>query len=164
MPSEESMQYPGMRALLSRLQMGGSVAGLFAFGAVVAVTSGMLGVAAILSAPTFPPGMPADEPLPHFRGRCEQCAVVTSIRVIGPLAHGIHSTGVSRTTQGMENVAIAEGARRYEVTVQMQNGSIRVFEQEGLANWRMNERLILIGGGTTGNEPKALLAIAGNAR
>ena len=157
------MENQGIRTPLVRLQTGGIVAGLLSIGAVVALTAGMPSVAAVSPAPTFPPEVSANEPVPRFRRRCEECAVVTSIREVEPFEHGSHSAAGSRTTKGVGKVMTGESARRYEVTVQMRNGSTRVFEQVRTTNWRVNERLILIGGSSISNGPKAILATAGDA-
>lgn len=155
------MENPGIQIPLRRLQIGGIVAGLLSLGAVVVLTTGKPDIAAVLPAPTFP--LSVDEPMPRFRGRCEQCAVVTSIREIGPPGQGIHSGTASGTTKRAGSAMAVEITRRYEVTVQMRDGSTRVFEQARTENWRMHERLILIGGSSAGREPRAKLDIAGDA-
>ena len=88
---------------------------------------------------------------------------MTSIREIEPYEHGVHSGAGSSATKGIGNVMTEESARRYDITVRMRDGSIRVIEQAGPANWRVNERLILIGGSSISNEPKAILSIASDA-
>lgn len=158
------MENQEIRTPLLRLQTGGIVVGLLSLGAVTALMAGMPSVAAVSPAPTFPLAVSANEPKPRFRDRCEECAVVTSIREIEPPEHGIRSGAGSRTTKDAGNVVTGESTRRYEVTVQMRDGSTRVIEQARPASWRMNERLILIGGSSISKEPKALLAIASDAR
>lgn len=143
--------------------MGGMASVLLSLGAVVALTAGMPGIAAVTPAPTLPLEVSVDEPMLRLRGKCDQCAVVTSIREIESLEHGIHSVAGSSMTKGVNDVMKAEVGRRYEVTVRMRDGSTRVFEQAHTANWRMNERLIFIEGSSAGNEPKAILAVAGDA-
>jgi Na+-transporting methylmalonyl-CoA/oxaloacetate decarboxylase gamma subunit len=140
------MENQGNRTPSVRLQMGGIAAVLLSLGALAAMIAGMPSVAAVSSAPTVASAVSTDEPKPRVRDRCDQCAVVTAVRDIEPLEHGIHSGAGRRTTTDVGNVMTGESARRYEVTLRMRDGSIRVIVQAGPANWRVNERLILIGG------------------
>lgn len=157
------MENPGIRTPSSRLQMGGMVAVLLSLGALAALIAVMPSVAAVSPAPTAALAVSAVEPKLRFRDGCEQCAVVTSIREIESLGHEVHSGAGSSATKDIGNVMTEESARRYDITVRMQDGSIRVIEQAGPANWRVNERLILIGGTSISNEPKAILSIASDA-
>jgi len=146
------MENQGARTPSVRLQMGGIAAVLLSLGALAALIAGMPSVAAVSSAPTFAPALSTDEPTSRVRNRCDQCAVVTAVREIGPLEHGIHSGPGRRTTTDVGNMMTGEGVRRHEVTVRMRDGSIRLIVQAGPANWRVNERLILIGGAYDNSE------------
>lgn len=132
------MKTQEVRNPLLTLQMGSITVVVLSLGAVAALMAVMPSVAAVSPSPTFAHAEPADEPQPRVHAACEQCAVVTAMREIKPLEHEINSS--------------AESTRRYQVTVRMRNGSTRVIEQARPANWRMNERLILIGGAHARNE------------
>jgi len=143
--------------------MGGMVVVLLSLGALAALIAVMPSVAAESPAPTDALAVSAVEPKLRFRAECEECAVVTSIREIEPLEHGVHSGAGSSATKDIGSVMTEESARRYDITVRMRDGSIRVIEQARPANWRVNERLILIGGTSIRNEPKVLLSVASDA-
>ncbi|MCX7157399.1 MAG: hypothetical protein NTW45_13270 [Rhodocyclales bacterium] len=146
------MKTQEVRNPLLKLQMGGIAVVLLSFGAVAALMAVMPSVAAVSPAPTFARALSVNEPEPPFRDRCEQCAVVTFIREIEPLEHGIQPGVGSRTTKDLRNAMAEESARRYEITIRMRDGSTHVIEQARPANWRVNERLILIGGADARNE------------
>jgi len=85
--------------------------------------------------------LPAQSEVNEFvRGRCEECGVVESTRMI------------ERSDEGF-----GEKAGRYEmtpkpkiseVTVRMSNGSSHLFTDASFANWRTGERVIIIAGTT----------------
>lgn len=80
------------------------------------------------------------------RARCPECGVVSSTRsvdhVVPSGAPGPESAN-PRTGQGKAAGRIPDS---YEVTVNMTDGSRRVFIDSGATNWRPGERMIVIGG------------------
>lgn len=157
------MENPGIRTPSLRLQMGDMVVVLLSLGALAALIAVMPSVAAVSPAPTAAHVVSAIEPKLRYRDGCEQCAVVTAIREIEPLGHEGHSGAGSSATKDIGNVMTEESARRYDITVRMRDGSIRVIEKAGPANWRVDERLILIGGTSISNESEAIMPIPSGA-
>lgn len=137
---------------LLRLQMGSFVAVLLLLGAMAALMVGRPSVAAVSPAPSFSPAVSISEPASRLHIGCEQCAVVTSVREIKPLEHELHSGAGSKTVRGSGKSLTSERVRRYEVTVLMRDGSVRVIKQARTVNWRVNERLTLIGSAQTSDE------------
>jgi len=158
------MKLQGIQNSSLKLRLGGITAILLSTGAMAALMVGMPSVAAVSPAPTFSLEVPADEARPRYRNGCEHCAVITTIGEIEPLEHGIHSGAGSRTTADPGYEMTGESAKRYEVTVRMRDGSIHVIDQGRPVNWRVNERLIVIGGIPTRNESKTILSLAGDGR
>jgi hypothetical protein len=66
--------------------------------------------------------------LDNLRGNCPECGVVSSMRSIAHAAEGLNS-GI-------------------EVTVRMRDGSSRQFADTSSANWRVGDRMIIIGSAT----------------
>lgn len=80
------------------------------------------------------------------RAKCEECGIVASLRDIEQPAKGNDPAAGGGMARGTRNEMGGKPARRYEVTVRMQDGSSRVFMQAAPVNWRAGERLILIAG------------------
>ncbi len=157
------METQGIQSPFLRLQVSGSAVILLSLGAMATLMVGMPSVAAVSPAPTFAPAVSTGDAKPRYRGGCEECAVVTSIREIEPLDSGIHSGPGSKATKESGNAMTGEALRRLEITVRMRDGSTRVIDQARSANWRVNERLIVIGGASTGNESRTILPVASDA-
>lgn len=56
-----------------------------------------------------------------------------------------HCGWIESKREILPDVSSAPGARSYEYTVRMQNGSSTVFQQALPASWRLGERLTVIG-------------------
>jgi hypothetical protein len=144
------------QASLPRKRMVAGATIVLALGTLSAAMAWMSGLAAVSPAPTLALSAAAEEGLASaVTDACTQCAVVISTREL--------------TTPGGGNPSAAgSGAKRYEkryeVTVRMQDGSIRILAQARPAVWRPRERLILIGGASAGHEVNRITPIAGNAR
>lgn len=149
--------------------IGGAAAILSGIAAVMAwvpTSTDGAGVVPALDQPQAPPTGPmgAQEQIPPARAdgdarvsvKCPECGVVESRREIEPpseqLAEGIDPVAAGGTTRVGRNEIPAKPTHRYEVTVRMMDGSRRVFTDANLVNWRVGERVIIIGGASRPND------------
>ncbi len=92
------------------------------------------------------PAEPAAAPAiatPRARAyRCAECGVIESMRTI-EAADG--TTGVNAPAAAAQRGGI-EGARNYEITIRLQDGSMRVITDANPATWRHGERVNIIAG------------------
>ncbi len=114
----------------------------------------------------FPPvsakALAIDDRMPSMRvegkrrtkGRCAECGLIVSMREIA----GSHADFQRAGTGGMTAEHLIEAplkaSRRYEITLRMADGSIRVISHDRPASWRAGERAILIEGANGPNGPR----------
>ena len=88
------------------------------------------------------------------RGRCEGCGVIESVRRFGadgdgglpdPIDAKVAAVG-SRGAAGRAVPAPASIAPGYEITVRLRDGSATVFTETTPRNWRVGNRVVVIGG------------------
>ena len=78
--------------------------------------------------------------------RCPECGVIVAVREIEKHDDDTGLGATSGATAGNGNATSMTTARRYEITVRMAGGSIRVNYQASPGRWRSGERVIVIGG------------------
>jgi len=78
--------------------------------------------------------------------RCDDCGVIESMRKVDtPDDHsGVGAPG--RTAAGERGALEAGSLRNYEITIRMQDGSVRVIREAKSAHWRHGEPVTLIAG------------------
>jgi len=118
------------------LWIGASVALAFA----AASTAAIVGWAPAAAEPTIE--VHAPELTPGAEPRCAECGVIVSKREIDN-ASGEASP---RSSAEPPRNSSLSSSPRYEFTVRMADGSKRVFDAVQPANWRVGERVTLIGG------------------
>jgi hypothetical protein len=124
-----------------------SIALLLLLSAIAGVTARIPTVFAEVLAPNPEVQNVADDPefLPGWT--CRQCAVVTSTRELSHMGECPYP-------------GAAQPASRYEVTVRMRDGSIRILPPDRAVVWRVGERMVLIGGELAGQPPRGTAANA----
>ena len=80
------------------------------------------------------------------RLRCPECGVIVAVREIENHDDDNGPGAAIGATAGNENAGSLTTAGRYEITVRMTGGSIRVNYQASPGRWRSGERVIVIGG------------------
>jgi len=109
-------------------------------GCVALLLLGTAGLAAVKAWPSNSPDVAAladaEDDAPT-RVTCAECGVVASLREIAQGA-GAAKSGAYQTSKSVP--------KSYEVTVRMQNGSMRTFVAAPPVQWRTGERVMLIGG------------------
>jgi len=78
--------------------------------------------------------------------RCAECGVIASTREIEAAEDraGVYASG--RMLSGHRGELEGKPVRSYEITVRLQDGSMRVITDANSANWRQGERVIIIAG------------------
>ena len=137
---------PRMNTQLDMFRRPRWVAAYAAFAAFAAIALAATSMAAILgwapAAAETPVEVYAPEPTPDARARCTDCGVIVSTREID------NSSGETapKSALNLSQKLTPHSPRRLEITVRMRDGSRRVIDDVGPANWRVGERLTLIGG------------------
>ena len=80
------------------------------------------------------------------RPRCPECGVIVAVRKMENHDDDTAAGATSGETAGNENATSMTTAWRYEITVRMAGGSLRVNYQANPGPWRSGERVIVIGG------------------
>lgn len=80
------------------------------------------------------------------RPRCPECGVIVAVREIENHDDDNGPGAAIGATAGNGNTTSMTAAGRYEITVRMAGGSIRVNYQASSGRWRSGERVIVIGG------------------
>jgi hypothetical protein len=78
--------------------------------------------------------------------RCAECGVIASMRKIEAPDEetGVNARG--RMAAGKRGEIEDKPVRNYEITIRLQDGSMRVINDVNPATWRLGERVTLIGG------------------
>jgi len=145
MEKQANMHHPLPRLL-------GGIAVVVVSASAMILLSGMATGSLPIPAETFsralaPVEPPAQAAPPAVRAyRCAECGVITSTREIeaGEQSAGINAPG--RMFSASRGELDGTPARNYEITVRLQDGSMRVIRDANPANWRQGERVIIIAG------------------
>ena len=76
--------------------------------------------------------------------RCPECGVIESTREVGATDENAGVSGSSRIAA--DNEIEVKPARNYEITIRLQDGSMRVLTDARPASWRRGERGTIIAG------------------
>jgi len=84
---------------------------------------------------------------PHaYTYRCDDCGIIESMRKIDT-PDDLSGVGAPRrTAPGKRGAIEGEPLRNYEITIRMQDGSVRVIREAKSAYWRHGEPVTLIAG------------------
>lgn len=133
------------------LLVGGVAAILFSSIAIasLAIPAQSLNGVFLLSEPPEAVAAPASAALPAVRAHrymCDDCGVIESMRKIGtPDDHGgVAAPG--RNAAGKGGAIEAGPLSKYEITIRMQDGSMRVIQDARPAHWRYGEPVTVIAG------------------
>lgn len=102
--------------------------------------------------PSKPPeavAAPASAPLPAVRAHtylCDGCGVIESMRKMDIPEDNTGARAAGGTAPGKRGAVQAEPLRNYEITIRMQDGSMRVIQDARPAHWRYGEPVIVIAG------------------
>jgi hypothetical protein len=135
--------------LLHRPLLVGSVAAILISGIVIASVA--------ISAQSFDGVLagapPADASALHASAapvghvyRCPDCGVIESARQIEGPAEQTGAGASGRMAAGKRDGIEAQSFRNYEITVRMQDGSMRVIKDPRSARWRQGEPVTIIAG------------------
>ena len=80
------------------------------------------------------------------RPRCSECGFIVSMREIEMRVDHSCTGATGPAAAGYRDESPVKSTRRYEITVQMADGSSQVITAENPASWRAGERLIVIAG------------------
>jgi hypothetical protein len=101
-------------------------------------------------APDVPPAIltedPANAAISNVRAKCPECGVVEAMRELAPLAVDARPAVAGDGGRGPRS------QRTYEITLRMKDGGSHHFVDTNPANWRLGERVLLIGGPTRSSE------------
>ena len=136
--------------LLLRPLLVGSIAAILISGiaiASVAISSAQSFEGVLAGAP------PADAAAPHASTapaghvhRCPECGVIESTREIEDPAEQTGAGASGRMAAGKRDGIDARPFRNYQITVRMQDGSMRVIKDPRSARWRQGEPVTIIAG------------------
>ena len=78
--------------------------------------------------------------------RCPECGVIESTREIGGPGEKTGVGASDRSAAGKRAEIEAKPMRNYEITIRMQDGSMRVIKDPKSARWRQGESVTVIAG------------------
>ena len=88
--------------------------------------------------------VPAARPARAYR--CAECGVIESVRLIEASADTSGAGASGRTAAGNHGAVGAAPSRNYEITVRLQNGTMRMVRDAKAAHWRHGEPVTIIAG------------------
>ena len=77
--------------------------------------------------------------------RCDECGVIESMRVVEAQAEKSGAAASGRTTPRHDATG-ADQPRSYEITIRLQDGTMRVIRDAKPAHWRHGEQVTIIAG------------------
>ncbi len=118
--------------------------GTFGIGVVMAWGSGSDDVSGVQS--TFNNFAGRNDDIGRVRGRCPECGIVESSRLIQRTGEEIDADVSGPVTKSGRRDAPIKTTKFSEVTIRMNDGTSHQFLDENQTNWRRGERVIFIAG------------------
>lgn len=91
-------------------------------------------------------GVPAGETISAPSPRCAECGVIESVREVAASGDAAAAKAPGRSSAGSRGGFEVNLLRSYEITIRLQDGSMRVVRDARPANWRHGEPVTVIAG------------------